>query len=461
MLDNFLLKTDGYKYSHFTQYPPGTTKILSYLSSRGGEFPSTLWFGLQMVLKKHFLKPITMEDVYEAQELLDDYTGENGYNIEGFKHIVEDHNGLLPLLIKAAPEGLVIPTGNVMLTIENTCPKCFWLTNFVETLISQLWYPTTVATISYHTKLLLTQYLTLTGTPSLIPYMLNDFGYRGSTSDESAGIGGVAHLLNFKGSDTTIGLVYAKKFYGAPRGTAGTIPAAEHSTITSWGRAREAAAYKNILKSFPSGPVAVVSDSYDIFNACKNIWGNELLVDVMGRDGQLVIRPDSGDPLEVTLKCLHLLGETFGTYVNSKGYKVLNDKVRVIWGDGINYRKINVMLAGIVGHGWSVDNIRLGEGTGLLQDCNRDTQKFAVKCSLATINGVDVEVYKDPITDSGKKSFRGRQVLYYKGDGRYITAQADPHIIYPDDILRPVFRDGVLLVDDTFKMIQERAIKHG
>ena len=181
------------------------------------------------------------------------------------------------------------------MTVENTDPELPWVTNYVETLLSMIWYPSTVATQSRYMRLRVLNYLEATGDTSLIDFKVHDFGFRGSTSVESAGIGDSAHLVSFKGTDTFQGIRVARKYYGEPM--AGfSIPAAEHSTITSWGYENEKDAYANMLKAFPTGLVAVVSDSYDIYNACREIWGKELKEAVLARDGVLVVRPDSGYP---------------------------------------------------------------------------------------------------------------------------------------------------------------------
>jgi nicotinamide phosphoribosyltransferase len=237
---------------------------------------------------------------------------------------------------------------------------------------------------------------------------LHDFGARGVSSLESAGIGGAAHLVNFKGTDTVPALLWAKKYYGAEM--AGfSIPAAEHSTITSWGRKNEVEAYRNMLNQFakPGAIVAVVSDSYDVYNAAEKLWGEELRQQVVDSGATVVIRPDSGDPETVCAQLVEILGRKFGYTKNAKGYNVLNN-VRLIQGDGVNINSIRCILANFKAHGWSADNIAFGMGGALLQKVDRDTQKFAMKCSAAYVNGAWIDVSKDPITDPDKKSKVGQ-----------------------------------------------------
>ncbi|KAL5014718.1 hypothetical protein ScPMuIL_008988 [Solemya velum] len=457
--DNVLLFTDSYKVSHHMQYPPNTTVVCSYFESRGGKFPSTVFFGLQYLLKRWLVGPvITKEKIEEARELYQQHFGRELFNVEGWTYIVEKHKGYLPLRIKAVPEGSVVPYKNVLLTVENTDPKCFWLTNYFETMFVQVWYPMTVATNSYYQKGIIAKYLDETAdSVDGLPFKLHDFGFRGSTSMEATGIGGMAHLVNFMGTDTIAALATAKTFYGCKM--AGfSIPAAEHSTITTWGREGEMEAFKNMLTKFPEGLMACVSDSYDIFNACEKLWGEDLkdmIIERGSRGGVLVIRPDSGDPPVIVVQVLDILGKKFGTTTNSKGYKVLPPYLRIIQGDGISYETISPILENMKKHEWSADNIAFGSGGALLQRVDRDTQKCAFKCSYAVINGKEVNVFKEPITDMGKKSKKGRLTLEC-ADGEWTTIQegkGDPK----KDTMITVFENGKLLRDYTFDEVRENA----
>lgn len=451
---NIALHTDSYKPSHWKQYPPNTEYVYSFFESRGGEFASTIFFGLQYIIKKYLVgQVVSAEGIKEAEELLALHFGRGDiFNREGWEYILREHRGRLPIRIKAVKEGARVGTRNVLMTIENTDPKCAWLTNYLETLLSLVWYPTTVATQSSSMRGTILKYLEETGDPSLIPFKLHDFGYRGSTSVESAGIGGAAHLVNFLGTDTIEALRVARDYYH--EAIAGfSIPAAEHSTITSWGKSEEGRAFGNMLKEFPSGLVAVVSDSYDIYNAVKNLWGDELKSRVLARDGTLVVRPDSGEAKKVVVEILDLLGQAFGYSVNQKGYKVLDPHVRVIQGDGINRYSLPEILEAMKVAGWSADNVAFGSGGGLLQNVNRDTSKFAVKCSAVMVGGVWRDVFKDPVTDPGKRSKAGRMKLV-RADGDYMTvSESDDR----DDELVTVFENGELMLDQSFSDIRSRA----
>ena len=452
MQPNIMLLTDSYKLSHYKQYPAGTSQIYSYFESRGGEFEDVTFFGLQYLLKEYLEgKVVSQAKIDRAAKIYAAHFGnEKLFNKEGWDYILHTHNGHLPIRIKAVPEGMVIPTHNVMLTIENTDPNCFWLTNFLETLLLQLWYPCTVATISREVKVLIIKYLIENGDPTTIDFKLHDFGFRGVSSVESAGIGGAAHLVNFMGTDTVAALTFIQEYYNTEGMFGFSIPASEHSTITSWGKENEVDAYRNMLTQYPEGLVAVVSDSYDIYNACENLWGKVLKDEILSREGTLVVRPDSGEPKDVVLKCTEILGAKIGYTVNEKGYKVLNPKIRIIQGDGVNYESIGEILEHLKIHGWSADNVGFGMGGALLQKVHRDTQKFAFKCSCATINGEDQDVYKDPITDHDKKSKRGRLKLV-KEDGKYLTKPLNED---GEDVLRTVFENGVILEEINFERVK-------
>ncbi|XP_003384858.1 PREDICTED: nicotinamide phosphoribosyltransferase-like [Amphimedon queenslandica] len=458
--DNFILTTDSYKNTHYLQYPPGTTTVYSYFESRGGKHPQTVFFGLQYILKRYFLgKVVTLEKIEQAKAIFDVHVGPNIFNYEGWKYILEKYDGHLPLRIKAVPEGTVMPTKNVLFTVENTDPKCYWLTNFVEAVLVQTWYPMTVCSSSRAQKEVLVKYLDETADNlDSLPFKLNDFGFRGSTSVESSSIGGVAHLVNFQGTDTLSALVMAREYYGCEM--AGfSIPAAEHSTITSWTKDGEADAFRNMLAKFPKGIVSCVCDSYDLWNACEHIWGEELkeLVELRGNSGAgiVVLRPDSGDPPTILLRVLEILGSKFGTVTNSKGYKLLPPYLRVIQADSVSYDSLITILEHLKKNMWSADNLIFGSGGGLIQRVDRDTQKCAYKCSYAVINGKGVNVYKSPITDLGKKSKRGSLTLEMENE-QFLTKEEGKGS--PDkDLLVTVYENGHLLKDYSLSEIRERA----
>ena len=458
---SIILNTDSYKVSMWKQMPAGTTGVYSYIESRGGRYDRTVFFGLQAFIKEYLLEPITQADIDIADEILTAH-GEP-FNREGWEYILSAHRGFLPIVIRAVPEGTVVPVKNVLATIENTDPKAFWLTTWLETaLLRAIWYPTTVATQSKMIKNIIADYLEKSGDPTSIGFKLHDFGARGVSSMESSGIGGAAHLVNFMGTDNITSVLYAREYYNA--GVAGfSIPAAEHSTITSWGRAGEVKAYSNMVAQFgkPGALLAVVSDSYDIYEACR-MWGTELKQQVIDSGATVVIRPDSGDPVEVLPKMFNILGDTFGYTKNAKGYKVLNN-VRLLWGDGINQLSVRSILGVVVDmNGWSADNLAFGMGGALLQQLDRDTQQFAMKCSAAEINGEWVDVFKDPITDRVKASKKGRVTLWTNGTGEFVSSVDMPKqwANYGwTDALVPVYWNGNLHKDYTFEEVRANSMK--
>lgn len=463
---NIILLADAYKYSHHKLYYPGTSKVYSYLESRGGKFESTVFFGLQYLLK-HYLEGqvITKEKIDEAETVMEQVFGKKDvFDRTKFEYILDRYKGYLPVKIKAVAEGSVIPVNNVLLTIENTDPECFWLTNFLETLLMQVWYPCTVATLSHEVKNIVQDYFTETASNASmqsIEFVLNDFGFRGVSSVESAGLGGASHLLNFSGSDNIAGSVLARDYYHAERIFGLSVPATEHSICTLLGEPGELDVFKHILKTYPSGILACVSDSYNIFRACSEYWGKELKELVLAREGTLVIRPDSGDPVFTLLKVFDILFSRFGYTINEKGYKVLPPQVRVLQGDGINLDSIRMIYAVLKVNGISAENLLLGMGGALLQKVDRDTQKYAFKCSYAEIGDLKVNVQKHPveldnhgtIVQSFKKSKKGRLKLVVTVEG-YKTV-LEHEMPYAKNELKTVFDTGVIIKEYRFDEIKE------
>lgn len=458
MRNNLILSTDSYKASHFDQYPAGATRVNSYIESRGGPFEETVFFGLQAFIRQYLLTPITQEDVDEAASLFKAHGVP--FNKEGWQRIVDVHGGYLPLMIDAVPEGTVMRPGNVQVQVQNTDPELPWLTSYVETmLLRAVWYPSTVATISREVKKIIMRGLVETSDDPTgqIPVKLHDFGARGSKSAEAAALGGMAHLVNFIGTDTVEALVAARRYYDEPMAGI-SIPATEHSTVTTWGEDGELEMFRNLLKNNPTGYVACVSDSYDVFRAVTEYWGKELREEVLARDGVLVIRPDSGDPVETPLKVIELAMDAFGSTVNGKGYRVLPDQVRVIQGDGMTPETIGLLVDRLIEKKISVDNIAFGMGGGLLdKGIDRDTLKYAMKASAVEIDEEWKDVFKDPITDSGKRSKRGLLSLVDQ-DGELVTIS---HEIADEtgqhDYLRGVYINGTAILPETLEKVRERA----
>ncbi len=427
---NLILQADSYKYSHFKLFPEGTKVNNSYIESRGIDSKSDLpqdaevvFFGLQAYIQEYLTKPITQEDIDEADKLISAHG--LPFNREDWQVIVDEFNGYLPLYIEALPEGTVVKPGVAMVQVRNTDDRFAWLASFIETAIMRaVWYPSTVATVSREAKKIIKEFLETTAdTTDGLPFKLHDFGARGVSSSESAMLGGMAHLVNFMGTDTVEALVGAIRYYGADGPVGFSIPASEHSTITSWGREGELAAYENMLDVFakPGAIIACVSDSYNIFNAVENLWPS-LKDKIVDSGVTLVIRPDSGDPVTVVTQITETLAEKFGYTMNSKGYKVLNN-VRVIQGDGIDVQVMKRILYSLKMIGFSAENIAFGMGGALLQKVNRDTLKFAMKTNAIYKDGKWFDVYKQPVGSEFKKSKAGVLNTVYGDDGELVTVR--------------------------------------
>jgi nicotinamide phosphoribosyltransferase len=446
---NILQATDSYKFSHWKQLPPETSYLHSYFEARGSG-DEVVAFGLQGALPL-LARPIARAEVAAASEFAHAHMGP-GFNTNGWLRVVERYGGFLPIRISAVPEGTVLPRGQVHMTVESLDPELPWLTNFVETYLVQQWYPCTVASLSRKIKKLILSHLDQTGDPSQIDFKLHDFGVRGASSMESAAIGGSAHLTQFKGTDNVPALWYLREHYSAQM--AGfSIPAAEHMTITIWGRDGEKDAYANMLSQYPTGLVAVVSDSYDIDYATKVLWGNTLRAHVLKRDGTVVVRPDSGDPAPSVLRVIQNLEAGFGCSTNIKGYKELPPQIRVIQGDGINYDSIGDILGTLKSAGYSANNVAFGMGGALLQRVHRDEYAFAFKASCATVAGEDRNLSKSPKGDPLKRSKAGRLALI--NDGSWHTIPLENLGMHTNH-LRPVFENGKILVNDSLEDVRQR-----
>jgi nicotinamide phosphoribosyltransferase len=462
-----IIRTDSYKFSQWVQYPAGTTHVSSYIESRGGEDES-VFFGLQAFMKDYLTTPSTMADVDRAEKIVTAHG--LPFNREGWEIIVNEYNGMLPVLIEAVAEGTVMPTHNVQVQVVNTDPRLWWLTSYLETaLLRGVWYPSTVATKSRKFKKMIKAALEKTSdvpVEAMINFKLHDFGARGASSGETAILGGMAHLVNFWGTDTAEALVGVMEYYNTDEVVGFSIPASEHSTITSWGRENEVKAFENMIDKFagPGKLYGCVSDSFNLWEACRELWGTKLKDKIMIAGGTVVVRPDSGDPLTVPIEVIKILMDKFGYTVNSKGFKVLHPSVRVIQGDGINETSLPIILDNLIAASISVENIAFGMGGGLLQAWNRDSLKYAMKASA--IKGADGAwrgFSKDPITDHGKRSKEGRLALVKEagfGIDPYIRTVPEEYIwefASAVNLLRPVFHNGVILIEDTFENIRERA----
>lgn len=457
-MNNIILSTDSYKIgSHWNMYPAGTTNVYSYFEARqGGVYPYAVAFGLQYYLKEYLSgHVVTQAKISKAAKLCRAHFGnDTAFNKAGWEYILRKHEGKLPLRIKSIPEGTVVPEGNVLLTVENTDDKCPWLTNYVESILSHLWYPYTVATISHITKTLIKKYLEETASNNnALDFLLHDFGYRSGTSEESASIGGAAHLINFKGTDTPPAIEFLSNYYNDNSfdGIGFSVPASEHSIATSLGKDGEVAITRQLLQKYSKGILSVVSDSYDIYYFVSNILGVLLKDEILARDGVFVVRPDSVTPLHPTpeqemIWILSALWEKFGGTTNSKGYQVLHPKIRVLWGDGINTQGIDKILFLMKENKFSAENIAtFGMGSGLIQkNVHRDLLRFAFKSSWQKRDGVGYDIYKEP-KDLSKVSKKGRLSLVRHEGAHGTILTTVPETTADRDVLQTVFLNGKVM----------------
>lgn len=469
MTDNLILKTDSYKLTHWDQYPPGTEGVFSYFESRpGAKWDHTLFFGLQYLIKRYLEgSVITIDKIDEAESLVASHMGSKTlFNRKAWVHILDKHDGRLPIKIRAVPEGTIVPVGNALMTVENTDPECYWLTNYIETLLTHVWYPSTVATLSHEVKKMMRRYLlgtASTGSLGGLDFMLHDFGYRGATSEEAAAVGGAAHLVNFKGTDTLAAMQLAHDYYGASfDDLAFSVPATEHSIMTARGREGELAVLDQLLANYPDGILSVVSDSYNIYDFVEAVCARA--DQIKAREGVFVVRPDSctkdhPTPSALTSWIVRRLYETFpGGVVRTdhwQDYRVLDQHVRVLWGDGIGPDGIADILEVIRIGGFSAENMVFGMGGGLLQKVNRDTQRFAFKSSAQLLHGEQWrDVHKEPL-DATKTSKGGRLKLVRSHNASGFSTVKENESGF--NLLHEVFDSGILLNEQTFADIRHRA----
>lgn len=471
--------TDAYKTGHVFQYPPGTEMIYSNITARGSRVPSidhVVVFGVQYLIKRYLIDdfnenffPLPKQVVIDTyKRRLDNALGVGAVSMD---HIAALHDlGYLPIRIKALPEGTRCPLRIPFMTIVNTDVRFGWITNFLETLLCNvLWKPMTSATMADEYKRLLTHYAVLTGEPSFVPYQGHDFSMRGMSGIEDACASGGGHLLSFVGTDTIPAIDWLEQYYNADSDKeliGCSVPATEHSVMCINGPQDEYDTYHRLLTEvYPKGIVSVVSDTYDYWGILTNTLP-KLKDIIMARDGKLVIRPDSGDPYRIICGdvgepedspafngTMELLWQTFGGTVNDKGYRILDPHIGVIYGDSITLDRCKDICEGLQRAGFASTNMVYGIGSYTYQYVSRDTFGFAMKATAAVVNGKLIEIYKDPKTDDGlKRSAKG--LLRVNAD-LTLTQQCTPEQ-EEEGLLRTVFKDGQLVVDDSLAVIRER-----
>ena len=477
---NPLLMIDGYKADHRRQYPNGTEVVFSNLTPRKSRLEGVdfcVFFGLQYFLKEYLIK--RFEDDFfslprdyvlaQYKKRLDNYLG-GDFSVE---HIGELWDlGYLPLEVRAVPEGTKVPIGVPCFTIRNTDPRFFWLTNQLETILScSVWQACTSATIAHMYRKEFEASAERTGLEKwFVDFQGHDFSFRGMSSFESACLSGAAHLLSFKGTDTIPAIDFIEQYYHGDGSEGASVAATEHSVMCMGGMEDEIGTYRRLINEiYPSGIVSIVSDTWDF-------WGimthgiRTLHDDIMARDGTVVFRPDSGDPVKIVcgdpdapegsperIGAWECLWNEFGGTINSKGFKVLDSHAGLIYGDSITRERQKLILNGLEVKGFAT-SVVLGIGSFTFQFNTRDTLGFAVKATWGRVNGESREIFKAPKTDKGgeKKSAKGYLTTVKVGDTISLVDRMEPFAEHPDDLMRTIYLDGSLIVDQKFSEIKER-----
>lgn len=476
MRNNLILNSDSYKTSHWLQLPELTDGMYSYGEARGSDhgYTEVVQWGMTAIIKKYFLKPITAADVAQAGRFVDRHMGPGVFNYDGWNYIVEKHNGYLPLRIRALPEGTVVPLKNVMFAVKETDPKCAWLVSYFEPILLQLWYPSTVATISFSMRKMIEEYFEKsvdTRDAGSIAFKVHDFGFRGAAVPEAAEIATAGHLLSFAGTDSMRGIAALYDFYGLDEEDDNSMPAfsviaSEHSTMcanSDADRRDDEPALEMLVRLMETqgGIISGVADTYDVFNYVELVC-TKYRDRIMAADGVFVVRPDSGDATVIPVLLIERLLKGFGYRVNDKGFKVLPDCIRVLQGDGVNEKSMRIILDKLMDLKISADNIIFGIGGALVQHCDRDWLKWAMKGSSISVDGKQRDLYKDPITDSVKRSKKGRVTTFKDSQGQYFSdrielAEVNKNIV---DQLVTVFENGQLIFEEPFPTIRARVEKH-
>ena len=477
-----ILYKDFYKTDHRRQYPAGTQEVYSNLTARGSRIPGVeqvVVFGIQAFVKKilidsfnkGFFEVPKKEAVAKYKRRMDHSLGKDAIPVQ---HIEDLHDlGYLPVCIKALPEGSLCPLRIPLLTIRNTKPEFFWLTNFLETILScETWHSITSATIAWEYRKLLSRFAHKTSDlTDFVPWQGHDFSMRGQTCLEAAAASGAAHLLSFTGTDTIPAIDWLETYYGADctqEMIGGSVPATEHSVMCLGGMETEKETFERLITElYPSGVVSIVSDTWDYWKVLNEVV-RSLKEKIMARDGKVVIRPDSGDPVKIICGdptapegslqnkgTIRILWDLFGGTVNSKGYKQLDPHIGCIYGDSITLDRCKNILTILESQGFASTNLVFGIGSYTYQGVTRDTFGFAVKATHGVINGKGVDIFKDPVTDDGlKRSARG--LLRVNED---MTLSQN---VFPEEenqgLLETVFLDGKLVKEYSLAQIRKRLL---
>lgn len=474
---------DSYKLDHRRQYPVGTTNVYSNFTPRASRIDGidkVVFFGLQAFLQDYCIDQfndwfIQTEDrvVFEYEQMTNAVLGPNDV---GSDHIRALHRlGYLPLKFCALPEGTLTPLRVPMFTVENTLPEFFWLVNYIESVLSSaVWLPCTSATTAHHLRQLLDERAEATSSnPEFVSWQGHDFSFRGMENVAASAASGAGHLLSFTGTDSLPALEYVNAFYPGDNGlVGGSVAATEHSVMCAGGMLDEIETFERLLDLYPSGILSIVSDTWDLWKVLTE-YLPKLKDKIMARNGKLVIRPDSGDPVDIICGewladggspqysgVCQLLFETFGGTINAKGYTELDPHIGMIYGDSINYLRANEITYRLKAEGFASTNIVLGVGSFSYQYVTRDTFGFAMKATSAVVNGVQRSLFKDPVTDDGtKKSAKGRlsvQRSAVPGQiGQLLVINEATPEQEANSFLTPVWIDGKFVRKQSFADVRE------
>ena len=485
MIKTQMEMTDGYKLDHRRQYPKGTEFVYSNWTPRSNAyFPEaedgSVVFGIQYFIKEYLIKRFNdgffnvPEDVAVAsfKRRIDTFLGDNEV---GADHIRELHQlGYLPIRIKALPEGKMCPIGVPMMTVMNTDSRFFWLTNFLETMMSMcLWLPMTSATTARIYRKELERHARKTMFPKdiMLGFLCHDFSMRGMAGLEAAVTSGMGHLTSFVGSETIPAIAACEEYYGIDAEKeliAATVPATEHSVMCAGGFDDEFSTFKRLLTDlYPKGFVSIVSDTWDFWKVITD-YIPRLKNDILTRDGRFVVRPDSGtpediicgtgnanDPDHIRKGAYECLWDIFGGTYTENGYKVLDSHIGMIYGDSITIERQREIYKRLEDKGFAATNLVLGIGSYTYQYRTRDSLGFAMKATWCMIDGEAKEIFKDPKTDSGmKKSLKGLISVVEK-DGKYVALDCVEPCEEASGCLETVFENGKILREFTLSEIRE------
>jgi nicotinamide phosphoribosyltransferase len=481
--------TDFYKTGHRIQYPDNTTLVYSNFTCRGDKLANTLpdfdhkvvFFGLQGVCQwmlidlwnKNFFQVPKQRVIEQYKRRMDSSLGPDSV---GVSHIEALHElGYLPILIKALPEGSRVDMRVPLWTIRNTHKDFFWVTNYLETQLSaECWKSVTSATTAYEYRRLLDQYAEKTGTDkTFVPWQGHDFSFRGESGIFDASQTGAGHLLSFTGTDTISAIDYLEDYYqGLDTFVGGSVPATEHSVMCMGGQESEIDTFKRLIqKVYPRGIVSIVSDTWDFWQVITS-YASRLKAEILTRDGKVVFRPDSGDPIKIIAGdieapidspqykgAVECLWDIFGGTITSAGYKLLDSHVGLIYGDSITLERAHRILANLEGKGFASGSVVFGIGSYTYQFVTRDSFGTAIKATFGTVNGIDHQLSKAPKTDSGlKKSACGLLRVEKEGDN-FVLYDRQTWQQENGGCLQPVFKDGQMLRIESIAQIRDRLLE--